>query len=157
MSGLKIYNNTVVTRGRNAAYVFGDRIACSIRNNVFLTETNGIPLQVEWSQSEVKVSRNVFWSNGGPVVCLWNGKAYKTAEEFRAGREQADDFGLVSNPGFNWPKAQPNSPMRDFSSLAGFRVSFPQSAQFAWLPHDASWDLLGKPIQLPIGPGAIVD
>jgi hypothetical protein len=159
MSGLKIYNNTVVTRGRNAAYVFGDRVACSIRNNVFLTETNGVPLIVEWPQSEVKVSRNVFWSNGGPVACQWNGKSYKTTEEFRTARAQvnADDPGFVSNPGLTMPKAPATSPMNNFLPLAGFRASVVKTMELAWLPSDANWDLLGKPIRAPIGAGAIGD
>ncbi len=159
MSGLRIYNNTVVTRGRTAAYVFGDRIACSIRNNIFLTETNGVPLLVEWPQSEIKVSRNVFWSSGGPIACMWDGKAYKSTEEFRAARAlvYADDLGLVSNPGFVMTKAASNSPMHDFSSLAGFKFNAARTVELAWLPNDARWDLLGKPIRAPIGPGAIAE
>ncbi len=93
MSGLEIYNNTVVMAagGAQAAFVRATGVEARLRNNLFLAAGETVPLRVQDPTPGVRCEGNFYWRGGAAFDLPWGDAHYKSLAEFRAatGQESA--------------------------------------------------------------------
>lgn len=169
MTGLQIYNNTIVTAppARQAAFVHGRNVGAALRNNLFVTLGETIPLCVEAPHDAIRLENNLYWRAGRPFEVAWGEHTYLSLEAWRAhtGQEMlgSEPLGLFVDPRWNRvPASRTTSKPTGFAVLKAYRPSRDSPASMAGLdlrtrfgqaPDDR--DLLGRPLRalgrLPIG------
>ena len=104
MTGLEIYNNTVVVGSwtGQAVSIHGEGLEACLRNNLFLAQGGAVPLRVEKSHGKLRFENNLYWQGGSPVQVVWDQKAYRSIEDWRmaTGAESLDGkpSGHFGNP-----------------------------------------------------------
>jgi hypothetical protein len=171
ITGLEIYNNTVVVGSwtESAACIFGRGIEARLRNNIFFSSGNAIPLRVQQPESRMRFENNLYWREGGPAQIAWDTNLFSNLKEWRDKTHQESvngkETGLSQFPQLTvHPPQQPVGEYIELAHLKAFRP-LPQSpvlvcgidlkGQFGL---DAGpRDLLGSPIPAsgPIPLGAI--
>lgn len=168
MTGIKVYNNTVFTTTAPAAWIQSTGVEVDLRNNILITSSNGIPMQVDDATNDppsLRIANNLFWRSGGPFVVRWNGTDFNSIMQFQqafAKFPSDKKLGVFSDPEINL--SQPRSqtvPLTNFSQLGALR----HGDKTAWTSGLASngiesvagplKDFLGVPLtnrrELPLG------
>lgn len=157
MTNVLIYNNTVITKGKYAAFVYGHDVQATLQNNLFITNPNGTPIAIEGGHSSIQLVNNALWRNGAPFRAIWNEKDYNDPTAWQAASGERNR---------NWytdPKMNPidSTTLNGLSNLARLR---PGSAEiltngFAITTADipaSSADILNNQFHGPMRPiGAI--
>jgi hypothetical protein len=104
MTGLEIYNNTVVIGSwtEQAALIDARGVEARVRNNIFIATAPALPLRVEEPQARVRFENNLYWREGGPAEISWGGQTYSSLNEWRdrTGQElsSGEPAGLFADP-----------------------------------------------------------
>ncbi len=98
MQGVSIYNNTVITSGRYAAFIFGQDVEADFQNNLLITNTNGTPVAVEGGHSKITFQNNALWRNGAPFHTLWNQRVCHNFADWQVARGTSENL-LFTDPG----------------------------------------------------------
>jgi Right handed beta helix region len=104
MTGLEIYNNTVVIGSwtDQAALIDARGVEARVRNNIFIAAAPALPLRVEQPQERVRLENNLYWREGGPTQIAWGAQAYSSLQEWRdrTGQElsSGEPAGLFADP-----------------------------------------------------------
>jgi hypothetical protein len=81
---VSIYNNTVITEGKYAAFIYGHDVQATLQNNLFITNPDGTPIVIEGGHPNIEVENNALWRNGAPFRAIWNEKNYSNLPDWQA-------------------------------------------------------------------------
>lgn len=171
ITGLEIYNNTVVvgTWTEAAACIYGRGVEARIRNNIFYSSGNAIPLRVLQPEPRTRFENNLYWREGGPSQIGWDTNLFASLQEWREKTRQESvnghETGGSQAPQLtSHPAPPPAGEYIDLTSLKAYRP-MPQSPVLAGgidlknqFGLDAGTrDLMGAPLPSsgPIPQGAI--
>ncbi|HEV7926911.1 MAG TPA: right-handed parallel beta-helix repeat-containing protein [Verrucomicrobiae bacterium] len=86
ISGLEIYNNTVVIGPwtEHAALIDAHGVEARLRNNIFIARSPALPLRVYHPDKRVRFENNLYWREDGPSAVAWGRRTYSSLEEWRA-------------------------------------------------------------------------
>jgi hypothetical protein len=98
MSGLEIYNNTVVIGdwSDQAAFVHGDGIEARLRNNIFISRGRALPLKVSEPRPSLRFEGNCYWRGGDPFSVKWGEASFSDIETWRAKTQQENSSGRTT-------------------------------------------------------------
>jgi hypothetical protein len=145
MTGLEIYNNTVVIGPwtDQAALINARGLEARVRNNIFVATGSALPLRVEQPQERVRFENNLYWREGGPDEISWGTQIYSNLQEWRdrTGQElvRGEPAGLFADPALRGhpPDTRPGE-RHGLQTLRAFRP-LPGSPALA-----GGWDLRKK-------------
>ena len=127
MENLSVHNNTVVTKGRHAAYVFANNVQVSLTNNILLSGQTGIPLRVDGATNDVAVNfkNNVYWREGSPFLVRWDNRSITSLEQFRGETKQeiagSEALGAFADPGIARDSGGAQIPLPNLHVLTQFK------------------------------------
>lgn len=86
MSGVEIYNNTVIVGPwtDQAVYVHGDGVEARFQNNIFVTSGKAIPIRVEKPHPKVRFENNLYWREGDSFQAKWGDQIFSSIDDWRA-------------------------------------------------------------------------
>jgi hypothetical protein len=145
MSGLEIYNNTVVIGPwtDQAAFVDAHGVEARLQNNIFVAAAPAAPLRVEKPDQQVHFENNLYWRDNGSTEIVWGADTYSNLQMWRdrTGQElvNGEPAGLFANPLLSPHSADAHS---------GERHGFKKLRAFHPLPGSPAvskgWDLRKK-------------
>lgn len=127
MTGLEVYNNTVVSTGPHAAFVQTEGVEAALRNNIFLSGREGLPLRVEGATNlaGVRLEHNLYWRGGAPFLVRWGGQALGSLNELRAIARQEvageETLGVFLDPQIEVVSRGAGRPLENLRMLAQFK------------------------------------
>jgi hypothetical protein len=104
MTGLEIYNNTIVIGpwAAQAAFVDGRGVEAQLCNNIFVANGQAWPLRMEQPQNKVRFENNLYWRTSGPTEISWGSEVYSNLQTWRdrTGQELVNGVGtgLFADP-----------------------------------------------------------
>src|SRR5688572_25314694 len=132
---LEVYNNTVVTRGRHAAYIHADNIEVILRNNIFVSARDGVPLRVDSLTNTVAVSLrdNLYWRGGAPFLVRWSQRELNSLEQLQSElREEVigpEKLGSFVDPQIGLSSAGIANPLPNLYGLVQFKPAVVSARQ----------------------------
>lgn len=107
MTGLEIYNNTVVIGPwtDQAAHIYARGVEARLWNNLFIGTGSALPLRVEEPAGRVRFENNLYWREGATTQIAWGTQTYSGLKEWREGTGQEclgqEPTGMFANPGLS--------------------------------------------------------
>ncbi len=127
ISGLEIYNNTIVIGPwtEHAALIDARRIDARLRNNIFMARSPALPLRVANPGKHVQFENNLYWSEDGPTEVAWGRRTYSSLNQWRAhtGQESLSGAptGLFADPVLSLHPPGERAEPRELQDLRAFR------------------------------------
>jgi hypothetical protein len=155
-----VYNNTIVTTGRQAAFIHAGDVEVTLRNNIFLSGKEGLPFRIDGvtNQSAVRLLHNLYWRGGAPFLVRWGERDMQSLERLQAEVNQeilhGEKLGAFVDPRIDHP-SQAGAPFKSFLGLTELKpdVAFARfrGRSLAGLISGPIRDFLGHELQ-PNGP-----
>ncbi len=127
IQNLEVYNNTIVTSGAHAALISADKVQAALKNNIFLSGRNGLPLRVDalTASSKVNVQNNLYWRSGAPFLVQWNNQPLNSLEQLQKEAHQESlgeaRLGAFADPGIETVSNAAESPLVGLHRLRQFK------------------------------------
>jgi hypothetical protein len=135
MSDLEIYNNTVIIGNwsEQAAFFHGDGVEARVRNNIFVSRGQAVPLKVSEPRTSLRFEGNCYWRSGDPFSLRWGDVAFTSIGTWRAKTQQENSGGRPTGI-FADPRLSTHADsVRPFT-----RVSLNNLGAFRPLPNSAA-------------------
>lgn len=135
MSGVEVYNNTVIAGAwtDQAVYVQGAGVEARFRNNIIIANGGTVPVRVEKPEPSLHFENNLYWRNGLPFEVKWGGHVCGSLAEWRDFARQESKggrpLGFFQNPKLADHSADSRS--SEPSSNPGLRAFCPQPGSLA--------------------------
>lgn len=151
---LQIHNNTVITDGPHAAFLELNNVEAVVENNIFLSDSNGIPFRAiaAGGPGAYMVAGNWYWRSGAPFAAQWNDARLSSLAELEALGSNTSGTARFEDPQINWAMPNLPAPFKGFYRLTQFRPlnhsAYDSARHFASVSPVPLRDFLGRQLKL---------